>query len=373
MTAIDSAFGFIEIMRQINNERQRIIIKEGASYFTSTYKRIQLLFQALRERVGEYADLFFVKLSCEISDEHKYESVISLLSQEIHSFETWYLGNACLIDSLFSYEALSKAIEKDVEYEYGKERKESEDDFHEIYNDEIVWHSLARAYGSRSNCGRKSEQFFTTDDWDYISDSLEAFKKHFNVKYVNLPTMYEEYETKIKPRWIECSAKRDKIWEKCENYRRELHSELEYDTYGKIHGYLVPFKSYLDSGLRENENIEQTPKELANQKNNKFGRYKDLAECIPLEDIYHKVVSIAESYYESNGSIDGIFGYMLMTKLKGNGWLNDKGCTQAHFGELLIKEFGAKCSFKEGGAISDAKDKLDMKLKGMLDMAFNEV
>ena len=80
----------------------------------------------------------------------------------------------------------------------------------------------------------------------------------------------------------------------------------------------------------------------------------------------------AASYYKKYNSIDGLFGYAVFQKLKGNGWLNTNGCTQAHFGDLLIKEFGAKCSFKKGGAISDGKDKSDHELDKILEEIFKK-
>lgn len=108
------------------------------------------------------------------------------------------------------------------------------------------------------------------------------------------------------------------------------------------------------------------PKKSTNQKKEKYGKYESLAECIPNIDIYKKVLDVAAYYYNIHNKIDGVFGYTVFQKLKCNGCLNTNGCAQDHFGELLIKEFGAKCSFKDGGAIYDGKNKSDFELNKKL-------
>ena len=138
--------------------------------------------------------------------------MITPLKQQLLSFINWYNANAETINDSFSYEAIEKVIDSEVEYRYGKERKEAEDEYYTICEDEKVWHALARAYGSRSDCGTKPDFMLTEDDWNYISDSLKEFKEHFGRTDVNLKQMYDEYETKVKPEWLRCYKLRDEVY-----------------------------------------------------------------------------------------------------------------------------------------------------------------
>ena len=105
----------------------------------------------------------------------------------------------------------------------------------------------------------------------------------------------------------------------------------------------------------------------------RYGRYNNLTECITRNDIYEKVIKLSDSYLLKHKKIDGVFGITVFVFLKTKGWINKNGCSEDHFGDLLIKEFGSKCSFKKGDAISDAKDTLDnVLIKEMNDVVIDD-
>lgn len=350
MTSLDSAISLIEILRNINRHHQTFNISEGARFFSSTYKEITDLYRLLKACPGIEADLFLYKLKCELTSLNKYNDVTNKISSEIDLFNTWYLDQSELIDSLFSEEVISSIIEEEVDYMYGKELVEAKQNFSEAIQDEKIWHRLARAYGSRQS-GMPLDQ----EDLEYINPSLEEYKKHFGVSQVDLPEMYKEYETKMKPQYLQCRTEVEEIQKKCREFRNKISTDYECDVYAKIYSHLAEYYSYLGIGKDESNDMGKEPKV-------RYAIYSNLSECIPRKEIYEKVIKLSDSYLLKHKHIDGVFGITVFNSLKTNGWINNKGCTQAHFGELLIKEFGSKCSFTNGGAISDAKDTEDKLL-----------
>ena len=55
------------------------------------------------------------------------------------------------------------------------------------------------------------------------------------------------------------------------------------------------------------------------------------------------------------------------------GFIHENKCTVGHFGDLLLKEFGDKCSFKNGGALYDGKDTIDIELRNDIQSEFGVI
>lgn len=55
------------------------------------------------------------------------------------------------------------------------------------------------------------------------------------------------------------------------------------------------------------------------------------------------------------------------------GFIHEKKCTVSHFGNLLLKEFGGKCSFRDGGALYDGKDTVDFELRKEIQSEFDMI
>lgn len=369
MSALDSSFRFIETLKSVNSGCKRNIFKKGSRFFTQTYREISTQYNVLKECLGTYPDLFLERLKTELPDLQSYESLIQMMAKEIGIFEAWYCSKADLIDSLFSREVIKSVIDEEVEFTYGKERKEAEDDFHEAVNDEEVWHRLARAYGSRLY-GDHNEQSFTEEDWDYISGPLDDYKKHFQCSEVDLHRMYLEFEDIMKPRWKECNSKCDEISKKCHEYSSKLEKDFEVDVYAKIHTVLDSLQhafTICNNAPKKEDGIERRTT------NNRYAEYNCLQDCLLNQDVFGKVNQLVKTYSAKHGRIDGHFGYYLLKQLKVCGLINEGGCTQSHFGELLLKEYGSICSFKEGGAISDGNKVRDFELEEDLKKLFSRI
>lgn len=362
MKATDSAFMLIELLRDINNYRQRFILAEGAKYFSSTYSDISNQYKSLISQTNKYSDLFLIRLQCELHDDKQYQQIISLIADEIESFELWYLENRALVDSLFATEAIQSVIEDEADFKYGKQFAKAKEEFKEADADERVWHSLARAYGARCH-GDYDERSFTHEDWDYIENSLEEYKKHFKVYQVDLPSMYDGYKSKMKPRWKECYNNLQNMIKQYGEYKNQLSHNYIIDVYSKIFYFLAPLSGLIMNGNPIENNKAKGPD---NKKKERYARYNSLKECVPRDDIRERIDDLVNYYFDKHGAIDGIFGYNLFLCLKGNGWINERGCSQEHFGELLLRDYQTKCSFKNGGAISDGKGKKDMTFEKKL-------
>ena len=365
MSASQTVVSLIGVLEDINSLSSEFGNKKDTRYLSVVYQNASKQYRTLEEVLGPKPEFLPTLLGTE-TNKAQYERLITPLKQQLLSFINWYSADAETINDSFSYEAIEKVIDSEVEYRYGKERKEAEDEYHSICEDEKVWHALARAYGSRSDCGTKPDSMLTEDDWNYISGSLEEFKKHFGRTDVNLKQVYDEYETKIKPEWRRCYKLRDEVYNKCRQYKSELYPLFERDVFQKINQKLKPLVEALsirlgesldvgDKGSGSNEKVEGTGK--------RTGTYVTLRQCIPSQEAYETVIRIANKRIASHQRINGPFGYELFTQLKDFGLIHENKCTVGHFGNLLLKEFGGKCSFRDGGALYDGKDTIDIELR----------
>lgn len=360
MRASETIVELIGIMDEVNDLASRIIVKPGARYLSITYRRASELYHKLKETLGSKPEFLPTLLQIEVGKKH-FDSLIAPLEGRISSFTNWYHPQSEVIDESFSLNAIEKAIDSEVDFKYGKECKEAQDDFITIDEDEKVWHQLVRAYGSRSNSGTMPDSQLTQDDWDYIRGSLEEFMEHFNRSEVDLQTVYREFETKIKPEWRRCYRQRDEVYDKMKQYRRELERVYERDAFVKIDRCLRPLMESISSeGLGEECKNNQVEDNSTAASIHRLREFETLRDCIPSEDVYNDVIQLADEYFKQNSKIDGVFGYTILQQLKQHQYLHEGGCSQAHFGELLLKQFGNKCSFKKGDAISDAKDSVDV-------------
>lgn len=103
------------------------------------------------------------------------------------------------------------------------------------------------------------------------------------------------------------------------------------------------------------------------------GTFENLRQCIPSQEVYEAVIRIANNRTASHQRINGPFGYELFTQLMGYGFIHEKKCTVSHFGNLLLKEFGGKCSFRDGGALYDGKDTVDFELRKEIQSEFDMI
>ena len=349
--------------------------KKDTRYLSVVYQNASKQYRTLEEVLGPKPEFLPTLLGTE-TNKAQYERLITPLKQQLLSFINWYSADAETINDSFSYEAIEKVIDSEVEYRYGKERKEAEDEYRSICEDEKVWHALARAYGSRSDCGTKPDSMLTEDDWNYISGSLEEFKKHFDRTDVNLKQMYDEYETKIKPEWLRCYKLRDEVLNKCRQYRIDLYTLYEKDVFQKINQRLKPLVEALSlciGGSVDVKDNEPGNNEKSEKIGKRTGTFENLRQCIPSQEVYEAVIRIANNRTASHQRINGPFGYELFTQLMGYGFIHEKKCTVSHFGNLLLKEFGGKCSFRDGGALYDGKDTVDFELRKEIQSEFDMI
>jgi len=150
MSAAQTVVSLIGVLEDINGLASRFGPKEGTKYLSVKYQNASKQYKTLEEILGPKPEFLPTLLETE-TNRAQYERLIAPLKQQLLSFINWYCADAETINASFSYEAIEKAIDSEVEYKYGKERKEAEDEFHAICEDEKVWHALARAYGSRSD------------------------------------------------------------------------------------------------------------------------------------------------------------------------------------------------------------------------------
>ena len=348
MSAAQTVVSLIAVLEDINRLSSRIGANDSTRYLSVMYQDASSHYKTLEEVLGP-----------------KPEFLPTLLETETET-----------INDSFSYEAIERAIDSEVEYKYGKERKEADDEYHAIYEDEKVWHALARAYGSRSYCGTTPDSQLTEDDWNYISESLEAFKKHFGRANVNLKQMYDEYETKIKPEWLRCYKLRDEVLNKCRQYRIDLYTLYEKDVFQKINQRLKPLVEALSlciGGSVDVKDNEPGNNEKSEKIGKRTGTFENLRQCIPSQEVYEAVIRIANNRTASHQRINGPFGYELFTQLMGYGFIHEKKCTVSHFGNLLLKEFGGNCSFRDGGALYDGKDTVDFELRKEIQSEFDMI
>lgn len=375
MSAAQTVVSLIAVLEDINRLSSRIGANDSTRYLSVMYQDASSHYKTLEEVLGPKPEFLPTLLETE-TNKAQYERLIIPLKQQLLSFINWYYANAETINDSFSYEAIERAIDSEVEYKYGKERKEADDEYHAIYEDEKVWHALARAYGSRSYCGTTPDSQLTEDDWNYISDSLEAFKKHFGRANVNLKQMYDEYETKIKPEWLRCYKLRDEVLNKCRQYRIDLYSLYEKDVFQKINQRLKPLVEALSlciGGSVDVKDNEPGNNEKSEKIGKRTGTFENLRQCIPSQEVYEAVIRIADNRTASHQRINGPFGYELFTQLIGYGFIHEKKCTVSHFGNLLLKEFGGKCSFRDGGALYDGKDTVDFELRKEIQSEFDMI
>ena len=375
MSASQTVVSLIGVLEDINSLSSEFGNKKDTGYLSVVYQNASKQYRTLEEVLGPKPEFLPTLLETE-TNKAQYERLITPLKQQLLSFINWYNANAETINDSFSYEAIEKVIDSEVEYRYGKERKEAEDEYYTICEDEKVWHALARAYGSRSDCGTKPDSMLTEEDWNYISGSLEEFKKHFDRTDVNLKQMYDEYETKIKPEWLRCYKLREEIHDKCRQYRIDLYPLFERDVFQKINLKLNPLIEVLSLHIGESLDMgdnESNSKEKTEGTGKRTGTFEDLRQCIPSQEVYETVIRIANKRIASHQRINGPFGYELFTQLKDFGFIHEKKCTVAHFGDLLLKEFGGKCSFKNGGALYDGKDTIDIELRNDIQSEFGVI
>lgn len=375
MSAAQTVVSLIAVLEDINRLSSRLDAKEGTRYLSVTYQNASSHYKTLVEVLGPKPEFLPTLLETE-TNRAQYERLIAPLKQQLLSFINWYYANAETINDSFSFEAIEKVIDSEVEYTYGKERKEADDEYYTICEDEKIWHALARAYGSRSDCGTIPDSQLTEDDWDYISESLEAFKKHFDRTIVNLKQTYDEYETKIKPEWLRCYKLRNEIYNKCRQYRIDLYPLYERDVFQMIYQKIKPLVEALSLSIGDSVDLEDN-EPGANEKSEKIGKrtgtFENLRQCIPSQEVYEAVIRIANNRTASHQRINGPFGYELFTQLMGYGFIHEKKCTVAHFGDLLLKEFGGNCSFKDGGALYDGKDTVDLELRKEIQSEFDAI
>lgn len=372
MTAIETSAKLLSLLEAINEQSEQIIIQQGARYLNRFYQCVSENYRTLKDILGPQPQLFPIQLEAE--NKSLYSVTIKPIKKQLSLFVNWYLPNDTLIDTLFSSSVITDIVHSDVIFKYGKELKEAEDDYKEIIADEAVWHQLTRAYGNRFSFGRDVNSF-TEEDWSYIRGPLEEFKQHFKQTKVDIPQIYEEYETIIKPRYLLCQKHLSEIQRSCEKYRRERQNVYEIDVYSKIYAYLAPLCDVLSIINNEESDIGISLQEEANEQRASTKRsatYDSLKDCAKNEIIYQTIIKIAAEYYDHHNRIDGIFGYTLFKKMGEYGLFAKGKCTQEYFGELLIKEFrkqedGGWCSFKGGGAISDAKKTTDSQLERKID------
>ena len=352
MSAAQTVVSLIAVLEDINRLLSRIGANDSTRYLSVMYQDASSHYKTLEEVLGPKPEFLPTLLETE-TNKAQYERLIIPLKQQLLSFINWYYA-----------------------YRYGKERKEAEDEYRSICEDEKVWHALARAYGSRSYCGTTPDSQLTEDDWNYISDSLEAFKKHFGRANVNLKQMYDEYETKIKPEWLRCYKLRDEVLNKCRQYRIDLYTLYEKDVFQKINQRLKPLVEALSlciGGSVDVKDNEPGNNEKSEKIGKRTGTFENLRQCIPSQEVYEAVIRIANNRTASHQRINGPFGYELFTQLMGYGFIHEKKCTVSHFGNLLLKEFGGKCSFRDGGALYDGKDTVDFELRKEIQSEFDMI
>ena len=375
MSASQTVVSLIGVLEDINSLSSEFGNKKDTRYLSVVYQNASKQYRMLEEVLGPKPEFLPTLLGTE-TNKAQYERLITPLKQQLLSFINWYNANAETINDSFSYEAIEKVIDSEVEYRYGKERKEAEDEYYTICEDEKVWHALARAYGSRFDCGTKPDSMLTEEDWNYISGSLEEFKKHFDRTDVNLKQMYDEYETKIKPEWLRCYKLRDEVQNKCRQYRIDLYTLYERDVFQKINQRLKPLVEALSlciGGSVDVKDNEPGNNEKSEKIGKRTGTFENLRQCIPSQEVYEAVIRIANNRTASHQRINGPFGYELFTQLLGYGFIHEKKCTVSHFGNLLLKEFGGKCSFRDGGALYDGKDTVDFELRKEIQSEFDMI
>lgn len=94
------------------------------------------------------------------------------------------------------------------------------------------------------------------------------------------------------------------------------------------------------------------------KKNNcgpKTGKYNKLSDFITTPEIYDKVVNAIKQYTASHKPVEGSDAYFLLCLLRSRQYTNSAGCSEEHFGDLLLKDLGPMLNFKTGRAISDGK------------------
>lgn len=94
------------------------------------------------------------------------------------------------------------------------------------------------------------------------------------------------------------------------------------------------------------------------KKNNcgpKTGKYNKLSDFITTPEIYDKVVNAIKQYTASHKPVEGSDAYFLLCLLRSRQYTNSAGCSEEHFGDLLLKDLGPMLNFKTGRAVSDGK------------------
>lgn len=350
MNTIQAAFDLIETMRRINQIADDNNLASGKRCRTSTFRELSQLLYKVRDDVGVSPDLFLAKLSLEIEQQEKLQSVIYPLMQELRLFCDWYNEHEETLEKLFSREAVISAAEEEAKKRYEVELQLAEEELVQASKDEDVCHDLVRAYNSRS-INHLDGSALTKDDWNYISGSLAAYKKHFyhrvdldgiNDKYAELKRIKEECRAKI------LQIKKDKY-----DYSSAVEREFEEEVLTAVYGLVSPIIAVKP---------EKGPSIIEEARSKNTGRkayptYERLEDCISRKDVYQAISKVANYFYGKHSALTTRFGSLLFKKLKEKGWLVAGGCSMEHFGELLIKEFGDKCSFKKGKSIMDCEVK----------------
>lgn len=356
MKATDKAFNLIAVMRSINQRAKALIFDEGSQLRYSDYKELSDFYRQFLECVDKYPDLFFRRLKAELPDD-KYDEIVLDLHSEFNSFIEWYVPISDSVNSFFSHEATDTIIDKEANSKYGLCLSVAESELEKAINDEGVWHDLARAYGSRTTGGKK-EDALTEEDMAYIAPSLEEYKTHFRKEKVNLEEMYDEYQNQRIPE-EQIRMCKDKIMAIRQSMNSELDKlrlELECDIFKEIHGAVVELNQQLLPGQGTLVFEPVGGNALRGQGRKYYGTYSCLRDCITRQDVYEAILVLAQKQIDNGNKISTSFGWLVFKRLLANCWINHDGCSLEHWGELILKEFGQHCSFKNGRSIRKAKE-----------------
>jgi hypothetical protein len=123
MSASQKVVSLIGVLEDINSLSSEFGNKKDTGYLSVVYQNASKQYRTLEEVLGPKPEFLPTLLGTE-TNKAQYERLITPLKQQLLSFINWYNANAETINDSFSYEAIEKVIDSEVEYRYGKERKE---------------------------------------------------------------------------------------------------------------------------------------------------------------------------------------------------------------------------------------------------------
>ena len=334
----------------------KIVFDNTIKYNPVLYNNLANMYRDIQAIELPDADILLAQFACE-ADDTRCEKSKDLLKKELSVFFNWYESNKVGIGQYFSHDAISEVIDFEVRSIFGFKLMAADMEVQQASEDKKAWHDLARAYGSRAYAGRTYKDFIQSD-WEYISGPLKRYESHFDKKVTDFEKMYDEYSNVGRYLVEKAQNERTKVYKEAEKYKYKLYDEYIEDVYDNFYRFFQPYYDYLLEATNGTNALTQSATSTVKPKNKRqgYGKYNTLEECVPDMRVVDAIDKWADEYYNTHNVIDTIFGRQVFDFLKKYHHLGENKCARDHFGDLLLRRYGKKCSFKNGKSLEGIKN-----------------